>query len=115
MKMRGFNERLSPRTLIVVAAISLIGISINAFLLGANITNKPKASSYSGCVDATLHSDGIVEEADLSCTMKYQGALDTWGRVNYTYGIFVVLLISILFADVFIANHKIRKNRRSKH
>jgi hypothetical protein len=111
-KKRGSNRRLSSRVLITIAAASLIGIGINTFLLSTNGANKPKASTYSGCADVTYH-DGIIGEADLSCGVRYQKALDSWRAFNYVYTTLIGILASVLIVDGIII-YKMRKSLRNK-
>lgn len=112
IKKRGFNKRLSSRILIAIAAISFVGIGINTYLLAANEANKPKISTYSGCADATFH-DGIIEEADLSCEVRYQNDLDSWEAPNHMYTTLIGILASVLIVDGIII-YKMRKKTTKK-
>ena len=113
-KKRGYANKLSFKTLTIVAVFSIVGIIASIILLNANLANKPQTTNYSGCAAAEQGPGGVIHEADLSCMTRYQGALDTWEKLNYLYVTSITLLTIALFADGVVADIRIRKNRQHK-
>src|SRR3954468_24768067 len=112
-KRYDMSKRLSSRSLVMVAIISLIGIGANISLLNINLANKPKSSSYSGCAGVYHGPDGLIGEADLSCMVRYHRALNDWDARNNTHHVLTILLVGVFIGDGVVA-YRTRKNYRRK-
>lgn len=102
------KKKPSLRTITLIAIISVIGIGANISYLSVNLANKPKSTAHL-CAPAHHGPYGVIAEADLGCMVNDKRALNDWTAANYTYGILIILLTSVLIADG-IAAYKICKN-----